>query len=201
MDLTPPDGLGFLGVEQTRFLFTAIYHNPESDTEGVFGCVLPMHPRPGSPGSFEVVIRAASGRIADTGRGSSLDPTTVKRGFLGRIAAINASRPSGQPRFEEADIVVPARYDRARHVMIVGKSFRWSDEIQPSVNLDAFLLTRRGAVILTATSPLPGLEKLENATQAVADGISFDPSEGYNAGTTEPAGPLTLDALAETLGG
>lgn len=201
MSLTPPAGLGYLNAQQTRFLFTAIYHNPESDVGDVFGCVLPLPPRPGSPGSFEVVIRAASGRIADTGPGSSLDPTAVKRGFLARIAAINAARPSGEPRFEKADIVVPARYDPARHVMTVGRSFQWSDEPQPSVNLDVFLLTRKGTVILTATSPIDTLKKLEEAAQGVVDSISFDPLDDYDAGKAEPRSALTLDALAETLGG
>jgi uncharacterized membrane-anchored protein len=168
--LNVPPSFRFLGEEGSKRLLVKGWGNPEKETEGVLGMLVPANVSPFADSGWAVVISYDEDGYVDDKGAESINYTELLKQMQAGVQEANKERE--KQGYEPVTLVgwaEPPTYNRDTHKLYWAKELQFSNSSH-TLNYNVRVLGRRGVLVLNAVS---GMDQLEPVKAGMAEVISF----------------------------
>jgi uncharacterized membrane-anchored protein len=196
--LNVPEGFKYLNKEQSKYVITQLWGNPENSAEEMVGMIFPENSNPFNDSSYAFIVSySAIGYVKDDDA-NKIDYDEMLKNLQKEEKAENTQRmKAGYDPVYMLGWAQKPFYDNKRKILHWAKELRFGDgEGEHTLNYEVRILGRKGMLSLNAVSTMNELPLVNNDIPKILDIASF--TEGNKYSDFDP----DLDQVATwTIGG
>ena len=196
--LNIPAGFKFLNAQQSKYVLTDIWGNPETNAEGVWGMIFPENASPMDDSSYAFVVSYDEIGYVKDHDANDIDYEELLEDIREDEKTSNAERTKAG--YEEVHIVGWAQkpfYDNKRKILHWAKELRFGNGDGPNtLNYEIRILGRKGMLSLNAVGRIDQLSAVNNDITKILDIAAFT-----NGHTYSDFDPDVDEVAAWTIGG
>lgn len=177
--LNIPAGFKFINAEQSRFVVSKVWGNPERSD--VIGMILPSTSDPYSDSSFAFIVSFDDMGFVKDGDASDVDYDKMLKEMQESEYETNKQRAANG--YESIHIVGWAQkpyYDSKRKVLHWAKNLKFANEDGNTLNYDVRVLGRKGVLSLNAVASMNELPLVQQNIDKVLNMADFTDGNKYS---------------------
>jgi len=178
--LDVPAGFKFLNKEQSIYVLTKVWGNPESATKGVIGMIFPEKAGPYTDSSYAFVVTYEEvGYVKDEDAGK-IDYDELLKSIQEDEKKENEERAkAGYPTMHLVGWAQKPYYDNQRKILHWAKEIKFSDGDDNMLNYEVRILGRKGIISLNAVAKMYSLPLVNQEISKVLSAASFTEGNSY----------------------
>jgi uncharacterized membrane-anchored protein len=181
VSLDVPAGFKFLNKEQSIFVLTKLWGNPESNTKDVIGMIFPDKDSPYSDSSYAFVVTYEEiGYVKDEDAGK-IDYDQMLKSMQEDEKAENEERvKAGFPTAHLVGWAQKPYYDNQRKILHWAKELKFGDGGDDNtLNYEVRILGRKGMISMNAVAKMYSLPLVNQEISKVLSAASFTEGNSY----------------------
>jgi uncharacterized membrane-anchored protein len=181
MQLNVPQGFKYLNKEQSKYVLTKLWGNPESATDEVVGMLFPESSDPFTDSSYVFVVSYSEiGHVKDEDA-DKINYTDLLKNLQEDEKAGNEKRlKAGYPAIHLVGWAQTPFYDKDRKILHWAKELKFGDAPDGNtLNYEIRILGRKGMISLNAVSRMYELPLVNKDISKVLDVASFTDGNSY----------------------
>ena len=198
MMLDIPDGFKYLNKDQSKFVLTKVWGNPESATDGVVGMIFPQDAGPFTDSSYAFVITYSEIGYVKDEDADKINYDELLKSIQESEKAENENRvKAGYPAIHMVGWAQTPYYDSKRKVLHWAKELKFGDGADGNeLNYEIRILGRKGMLSLNAVGKMYDLALVNKNIDKVLNVATFTQGNAYN-----DFNPKVDNIAAWTIGG
>jgi uncharacterized membrane-anchored protein len=176
-----PAGFKFLNKDQSKFVLTKIWNNPESATNGVIGMIFPEQSGPFADSSYAFVVTYEEvGYVKDEDAGK-IDYDQLLKSIQEDEKKVNEERvKAGYPAIHLVGWAQKPYYDNQRKILHWAKELKFGDgDGDNTLNYEVRILGRKGMISMNAVAKMYSLPVVNQDISKVLTAASFTNGNSY----------------------
>lgn len=175
-----PSGFKFLNKEQSIFVLTKVWGNPETATKDVIGMIFPEKSGPYTDSSYAFVVTYEDiGYVKDEDAGK-IDYDELLKSIQEEEKKENEERTkAGYPTIHLVGWAQKPYYDNQRKILHWAKEIKFSDGDENTLNYEVRILGRKGIISMNAVAKMYSLPLVNQEISKVLSAASFTEGNSY----------------------
>jgi uncharacterized membrane-anchored protein len=196
--LNIPDGFKYLNKDQSKFVLTKVWGNPESAIDGVIGMIFPQDAGPYTDSSFAFVITYSEIGYVKDEDADKINYDELLKNIQESEKAENENRvKAGYPAIHMVGWAQTPYYDSKRKVLHWAKELKFGDGSDGNeLNYEIRILGRKGMLSLNAVGKMYDLPLVNKNIDKVLNVATFTEGNAYH-----DFNPKVDNIAAWTIGG
>jgi uncharacterized membrane-anchored protein len=181
VQLDIPPGFKYLNKDQSIFVLTKLWNNPESATQGVIGMIFPEHGGPFTDSSYAFVVTYEEiGYVKDEDAGK-IDYDQLLKSIKEDEKKENEQRvKAGYPTINIVGWAEKPYYDNQKKVLHWAKELKFGDgDADNTLNYEVRILGRKGMISMNAVAKMYMLPQVNQDIPKVLSVASFTQGNSY----------------------
>jgi uncharacterized membrane-anchored protein len=180
--LSIPQGFKYLNKEQSKYVITGLWGNPESSAEEVLGMIFPAECGPLSDSSYAFIVSYSEIGYVKDSDADDIDYDELLKDLKEEEKTENIERM--KTGYEPVYLIGWAQkpfYDKQKKILHWAKELKFGDgERTHTLNYEIRILGRKGMLSLNAVSEIDNLEMVNNDISKVLGIASFTQGNTYS---------------------
>jgi uncharacterized membrane-anchored protein len=179
--LNVPEGFKYLNKDQSKYVLTKLWGNPESSSEKVIGMIFPENSGPLADSSYAFVITYSEIGYVKDEDADKINYDEMLKNIQEDEKAENEKRTkAGYPAIHLVGWAQKPYYDRQRKVLHWAKELKFGEEEGPNtLNYEIRILGRKGMLSLNAVGKMYDLPQVNANISKVLAVASFTEGNSY----------------------
>ena len=176
-----PEGFKFLNKDQSTYVLTKLWGNPESAIKGVIGMIFPANADPFTDSSFAFVVTYEEiGYVKDEDAGK-IDYDQLLKSIQEEEKKENEERvKAGYPAIHLVGWAQKPYYDNQRKILHWAKELKFGDgDGDNTLNYEVRILGRKGMISMNAVAKMYMLPQVNQNISKVLSVASFTEGNSY----------------------
>lgn len=182
VSLTVPAGFKFLNKEQSKYVITDLWGNPESQATDLIGMIFPENSNPFADSSYAFIVTYSEIGYVKDDDAKDIDYDEMLKNMQQEEKEENAQRvKAGYDPVYMIGWAQKPFYDDKRKILHWAKELKFGDEEKENtLNYEVRILGRKGLLSLNAVSTMSGLALVNNDIPKILDIASFTAGNKYS---------------------
>jgi len=168
----------FLGKDDARRAIVEGWKNPESETDGVIGMIIPAG-KVFADSWGAIVTYDPSGYVTDKDADKANYDDLITQAHDAEANLNDERTKQGFPTIHLVGWAQPPSYNRSLHYLIWARDIKFGQGDVDTLNYDVRMLGRSGVLSVNVVAAMPDLPQVRTDADALARTIAFNPGARY----------------------
>jgi len=182
VNLKVPNGYKFLGKEQSYYVLTDLWGNPEEAVSDVLGMIMPERSDPFSDSSYAFIVSFEKIGFVKDDDAAEIDYDEMMKNLKQESESANVERMKNgyEPRYIIGWAQKPF-YDKDRKILHWAKEIKFGENPEKNtLNYDVRILGKEGILSMNAVSTIDQLNLVKNDIPKILDIATFSAGNAYS---------------------